>query len=146
MSRARWAMYVFTDSELALRDAVTRPSKRLSSRDLPTSSLMDHGLDPAIVSGCNALCKLLCPRKHLPDESQVVWPWGVRFPTNCRSTARSRRSTREAWGSDRNGQSAITRTEHCISIPLFLRLASCSDATKSGDLDGQLGELKWNSD
>jgi conjugative relaxase-like TrwC/TraI family protein len=34
MSRARWAMYVFTDSKLALRDAVTRPSKRLSSWEL----------------------------------------------------------------------------------------------------------------
>jgi hypothetical protein len=31
MSRARWAMHVFTDSKVALRDAVTRPSKRLSS-------------------------------------------------------------------------------------------------------------------
>jgi len=26
MSRARWAMHVFTDSKVALRDAVTRPS------------------------------------------------------------------------------------------------------------------------
>jgi hypothetical protein len=31
MSRARWAMHVFTDSKVALRDAVTRPIKRLSS-------------------------------------------------------------------------------------------------------------------
>jgi hypothetical protein len=34
MSRARWAMYVFTASKVALRDAVTRPSKRLSSWQL----------------------------------------------------------------------------------------------------------------
>jgi hypothetical protein len=31
MSRAQLAMHVFTDSKLALREAVTRPSKRLSS-------------------------------------------------------------------------------------------------------------------
>ena len=31
MSRGRSAMHVFTDSKVALRDAVTRPSKRLSS-------------------------------------------------------------------------------------------------------------------
>jgi hypothetical protein len=34
MSRARWAVHVFTDSKVALRDAVTRPSKRLSSWEL----------------------------------------------------------------------------------------------------------------
>jgi hypothetical protein len=34
MSRARRAMDVFTDSKVALRDAVTRPSKRLSSWEL----------------------------------------------------------------------------------------------------------------
>jgi hypothetical protein len=34
MSRARSAMHVFTDSKVALRDAVTRPSKRLSSWEL----------------------------------------------------------------------------------------------------------------
>jgi hypothetical protein len=34
MSRARWAMHVFTDSKVALRDAVTRPNKRLSAREL----------------------------------------------------------------------------------------------------------------
>jgi hypothetical protein len=34
MSRARFAMYVFTDNKVALRDAVTRPSKRLSSWEL----------------------------------------------------------------------------------------------------------------
>jgi hypothetical protein len=31
ISRARWAMHIFTDSKVALREAVTRPSKRLSS-------------------------------------------------------------------------------------------------------------------
>jgi hypothetical protein len=31
MSRARSVMHVFADSKTALRDAVTRPSKRLSS-------------------------------------------------------------------------------------------------------------------
>jgi hypothetical protein len=34
MSRARWAMHVFTDSKVALRDAVTRSSKRLSSWEI----------------------------------------------------------------------------------------------------------------
>jgi hypothetical protein len=34
MSRARWAMHVFTDSKVALRDAVTRTSKRLSTWEL----------------------------------------------------------------------------------------------------------------
>jgi hypothetical protein len=34
MSRARWAMHVFTDSKVALRDAFIRPSKRLSSWEL----------------------------------------------------------------------------------------------------------------
>src|SRR5580704_1842524 len=34
MSRARFAMHVFTDSKVALRDAVTRPSMRLSSWEL----------------------------------------------------------------------------------------------------------------
>ena len=34
MSRARSAMHLFTDSKVALRDAVTRPSKRLSSWEL----------------------------------------------------------------------------------------------------------------
>src|ERR1700730_14983365 len=38
MSRARWAMHVFTDSKVALRDAVTRPSKRLSSWELLDSA------------------------------------------------------------------------------------------------------------
>src|SRR5260370_20471381 len=38
MSRARWAMHVFTDSKVALRDAVTRPSKRLSSWELLDAS------------------------------------------------------------------------------------------------------------
>src|ERR1700733_1651872 len=34
MSRARWAMHVFTDSKVALRDAIARSSKRLSSWEL----------------------------------------------------------------------------------------------------------------
>jgi ATP-dependent exoDNAse (exonuclease V) alpha subunit len=34
MSRARWAMHVLTDSKVALRDAITRPSERLSSWEL----------------------------------------------------------------------------------------------------------------
>jgi ATP-dependent exoDNAse (exonuclease V) alpha subunit len=34
MSRARWAMHVFTDSKIALRDAIARSSKRLSSWEL----------------------------------------------------------------------------------------------------------------
>ena len=34
MSRARWAMHLFADSKVALREAVTKPSKRLSSWEL----------------------------------------------------------------------------------------------------------------
>jgi hypothetical protein len=34
MSRALFAIHVFTDSKVALRDAVIRPSKRLSSWEL----------------------------------------------------------------------------------------------------------------
>ena len=34
MSRARWAIHVFTDGKVALRDAVARPSKRLSSWEI----------------------------------------------------------------------------------------------------------------
>jgi len=44
MSRARWAMHVFTDSKVALRDAVTRPSKRLSSWELLDLSEQDRAL------------------------------------------------------------------------------------------------------
>jgi hypothetical protein len=34
MSRARWAMHVFTDSKVAPGDAIARSSKRLSSWEL----------------------------------------------------------------------------------------------------------------
>ena len=44
MSRARWAMHVFTDSKVALRDAVTRPSKRLSSWELVKGAEKDRAL------------------------------------------------------------------------------------------------------
>ena len=44
MSRARWAMHVFTDSKVALRDAVTRPSKRLSSWELLDLAEQDRTL------------------------------------------------------------------------------------------------------
>ena len=44
MSRARSAMYVFTDSKIALRDAVTRPSKRLSSWELLNGAAKDRTL------------------------------------------------------------------------------------------------------
>jgi len=44
MSRARWAMHVSTDSKVALRDAVTRPSKRLSSWELLNSAEKDRAL------------------------------------------------------------------------------------------------------
>jgi hypothetical protein len=44
MSRARWAMHVFTDSKIALRDAVTRPSKRLSSWGLLNLAGKDRAL------------------------------------------------------------------------------------------------------
>jgi hypothetical protein len=35
MSRARWDRHLFTDSKVALRDAVARPSQRLSAWKLP---------------------------------------------------------------------------------------------------------------
>ena len=44
MSRARWAMHVFTDSKVALRDAVTRPSKRLSSWEIVNATEKDRAL------------------------------------------------------------------------------------------------------
>jgi hypothetical protein len=44
MSRARWAMHIFTDSKVALRDAVTRPSKRLSSWELLDLAEQDRTL------------------------------------------------------------------------------------------------------
>ena len=44
MSRARRAMHVFTDSKAALRDAVTRPSKRLSSWELLNLAEKDRAL------------------------------------------------------------------------------------------------------
>jgi hypothetical protein len=44
MSRTRWGMHVFTDSEVALRDAVTRPSERLSSWELLDMAEQDRTL------------------------------------------------------------------------------------------------------
>ena len=44
MSRARCAMHVFTDSKVALREAVTRPSKRLSSWELLNLAEKDRAL------------------------------------------------------------------------------------------------------
>src|ERR1700738_5234215 len=44
VSRARFAMHVFTDSKAALRDAVTRPSKRLSSWELLDRTEKDRTL------------------------------------------------------------------------------------------------------
>jgi hypothetical protein len=44
VSRARFAMDVFTDSKAALRDAVTRPSKRLSSWELLNLAEKDRTL------------------------------------------------------------------------------------------------------
>ena len=44
MSRARWAMHIFTDSKVALREAVTRPSKRLSSWELLDGDGKDRAL------------------------------------------------------------------------------------------------------
>jgi hypothetical protein len=44
MSRGRSAMHVFTDSKVALRDVVTRPSKRLSSWELFDGAEKDRAL------------------------------------------------------------------------------------------------------
>ena len=44
MSRARSAMHLFTDSKVALRDAVTRPSKRLSCWELVDGVEKDRAL------------------------------------------------------------------------------------------------------
>ena len=48
MSRARWAMHVFTDSKVALRDAITRPSKRLSSWELLDQATQNRTLESAL--------------------------------------------------------------------------------------------------
>jgi hypothetical protein len=45
MSRAKWAMHIFTDSKVALRDVVTRPSKRLSSWELLDLAEKDRTLN-----------------------------------------------------------------------------------------------------
>jgi hypothetical protein len=44
MSRARSAMHVFTDSKIALRDAVLRPSKQLSSWEVANGSEVERAL------------------------------------------------------------------------------------------------------
>jgi hypothetical protein len=44
MSRARFAMHVFADSKVALRNAVTKPSKRLSSWELLNLAEKDRAL------------------------------------------------------------------------------------------------------
>jgi hypothetical protein len=44
MSRGRSAMHLFTDSKVALREAVTRPSKRLSSWELVEGAEKDRAL------------------------------------------------------------------------------------------------------
>jgi hypothetical protein len=44
MSRARFAMHVFTDSKVALRDAVTRPSKRISPWEIVNLPETDRAL------------------------------------------------------------------------------------------------------
>jgi hypothetical protein len=48
MSRARWAMHVFTDSKVGLRDAVTRSSKRLSSWELLDLAKQNRTLKPEL--------------------------------------------------------------------------------------------------
>jgi hypothetical protein len=45
MSRARSAMHIFTDSKVALRDAVTRPSERLSFSELVRDAEKERALD-----------------------------------------------------------------------------------------------------
>ena len=45
MSRARWAMLSFTDSKVALREVVTRPSKRLSPWELAQRGEKDRALN-----------------------------------------------------------------------------------------------------
>jgi hypothetical protein len=48
MSRARWAMHVFTDSKVALRDAVARPSQRLSAWELLDLAKQNRTLKAAL--------------------------------------------------------------------------------------------------
>jgi hypothetical protein len=48
MSRARFAMPVFTDSKIALRDAVTRPSKRLSSWEVLDATEKQRASKPGL--------------------------------------------------------------------------------------------------
>jgi hypothetical protein len=45
MSRARSALHLFTDSKVALRDAVTKPSKRLSFWELIDGAEKDRALE-----------------------------------------------------------------------------------------------------
>src|ERR1700730_3018802 len=48
MSRARWGMHVFTDSKVALRDAVARPSQRLSAWELLNLATQNRTLKTAL--------------------------------------------------------------------------------------------------
>jgi ATP-dependent exoDNAse (exonuclease V) alpha subunit len=44
MSGARWAIHLFTDSKVALREAVARPSKRLSSWEILDGAVKERAL------------------------------------------------------------------------------------------------------
>ena len=57
MPRARRAMHLFTDSKVALRDAVTRPSKRLSSWELVAGAdvWLNTPLPPMEASGTSGM-------------------------------------------------------------------------------------------
>jgi len=50
MSRARWAMHLFTDRKEALREAVCRPSDRLSPSELMQDEKLAAICSPLLVS------------------------------------------------------------------------------------------------
>jgi ATP-dependent exoDNAse (exonuclease V) alpha subunit len=88
MSRARFAMHVFTDSKVALRDAVTRPSKRLSSWELLNLAEKDRALKAELDRGSG--------RKHRQgNERKLMSDNGLRAPSRSLKEQFSRGS--EAW-------------------------------------------------
>jgi len=64
VSRARATMYPFTDSKVALREAVCRPSERLSSWEL----LEDNSRERALIKQARQ------PQKRRPPIPAIVLP------------------------------------------------------------------------
>jgi hypothetical protein len=64
MSRAREAMHLFTDSKLALREAVARPSGRLSPLELMT--------DPSAIERLQSASRYLRGRTPAQPHQQII--------------------------------------------------------------------------